>query len=567
MASEKCEGSYKCHFNTGNNFPVFEILAEISNILSKTFGPEGSTTILEDRNMQHKVTKDGYTVMKSLYSEDDLERVILEYVKRISMRLVRTVGDGSTSAVIVANSIAQGLKKFIESHKDEINPGDTNRIVASISNAIQTKIMSHSKEPSDKEFEDVCMISTNGDKDITRMIVEAYKTVGKFGIVQIQAGDKKDSDITYNKGFELYRGWIDPIFGNQKVGDKDFCELNNARILMVEGHLGGPDIAPISRIMEAVFSNNESLVIVANGFNPDFFDFIRQNMIKNKRSMPLCCIAHGTGTKKGRIHFSDAAVVFNAKAVQYLSRNENIERVFFKNGEIIPEMFTEYLGFAKKVVVEDLTSKFFEGEGIDKEDYNLLKIDIEKQLEYLGNSETKFDYDSDIGELKVRYGRLCSASAIITVGGGSIAEIQTTYFQAEDAALAAKWALQLGVVPAGNLFVPYLLLDDDIRQEVVAKVLSEVGGENIKFVEELIDSIILAYLETFKIASKKSIAEIKGGLENGLIYNIRTKKYESIDDGTSVLNPARTDKEIIMAAMSVISLIATSNQFIFVPKG
>lgn len=563
---------YQHKFNVKPDFPVFDILDAISGFLAHTFGPDGSTTILEDRNIRHVATKDGYTVMKSLYSDDDLERVILEFVKRISMRLVRTVGDGSTSAVIVANCIAQHLKTFIADHAGKITPGDMNRIVELISNNIQARIQADAQElnvnskDDMKKLWDVCMISTNSNKLISDLVVEAYLNIGKFGILQIERGDKKESDITYKKGFELYRGYIDPMFANRTVQDRNFCELFNARILMIEGRLGGTDIETASQLITAAHSNGESLVIIANGFNPDFIDFIRQNVLKFKGNLPICLIEHGVGSKKGRLHFSDAATVFGAKAVQYLSNNENIQKIFCPkaDGVIDPSAYMTYLGFAKRVVVDELNSKFFEGRGLNTPDYNTLKTDLETQIKELGESESKFDYDSEIGELKVRYGRLCSAVAILTIGGNSKAEIETTSFLAEDAALAARSALQLGVVVAGNMEIPKLILQS--KESIISECTKDYTDHTDKeFVAELVEGIFRAYLEVFSIASSKNCEEILEHLKAGEIYNIRTKLYEKIQN-TVVLNPARTDKEIIMAAMSVTSLIATSNQFIYTPK-
>jgi chaperonin GroEL (HSP60 family) len=81
-----------------------DILNRISDILSKTLGPHGSTTIIESHLLDHQVSKDGYTVLSKLIFTDSYSRVLLELIKKISNRLVRTVGDGSTSAVVPSSA-------------------------------------------------------------------------------------------------------------------------------------------------------------------------------------------------------------------------------------------------------------------------------------------------------------------------------------------------------------------------------------------------------------------------------------------------------------------------------
>ena len=559
---------YRPQFNVYQNFHKFEILEEISKILSKTFGPHGSTSILEDRQMHHVATKDGYTLLKYLTSSNDLERVILEFIKRTSMRLVRTVGDGSTSAVIVSAEIAKSIKKFMKKHP-EIYAGDLMSALSEISGQIQKRVMEHAiqiDESNMDKLNDVMRISTNNNIETSNLITDVYRKIGKYGVVHVQPGDSYKTSVEYKDGFQMYRGYSDPIFANHKQDDREYCELNNVNIVMVEGAVTGRDIETLGKIMQYVFENQlGSFVLIANEYSPDVIDFARQNVIRSKNTMPICFCEHGVKSKEGRNHFSDIAVYNNCKVVQYLSLAENLDKAFLdKNGNVDAGLFAYRAGFCRRAIIRDLESTFFEGKGLQTDEYKILKADLQRQIAELGNSESKYDFDQQIAALKVRYGRLCACSAIISVGGKSKAEIETNAFLAEDAVLSARSALENGVIPAGNIMAAMVTHDNAAREEI-ADIVGGVGYISKESAKELVTMIHDAFVRVFMIISKLSFKEVERKLENKVIFNVRTRKDEPIDN-TVVLNSARTDKEIIQGALSVVGLISTSNQFVFAPK-
>jgi len=560
--------AYKPQFNVYQNLHKFEILDKISDILAKTFGPHGSTTIIEDRQMHHVATKDGYTLLKYLTSSNDLERVILEFIKRASMRLVRVVGDGSTSAVIVSAEIAKSIRKFMDEHP-EIYTGDLMNALSEISEQIQKKVLEHAVQITEEnmdKLEDVVRISTNNNIETSKLITDVYRKIGKYGVVHVQPGDSYKTTVEYKDGFQMYRGYSDPIFANKKQDDREYCELTNVNIVMVEGAVTGRDIETLGKIISYIFQNDlGSFVLIANEYSPDVLDFARQNIIRSKNTMPICFCEHGVKSAEGRNHFSDIAVYNKCNVVQYLSKAENLAKAFLnEDGDVDASLFEYRAGFCRRAIIRDLESTFFEGKGLGTDEYKILKADLQRQIAELGQSETKYDFDQKIAALKVRYGRLCASSAIISVGGKSKAEIETNTFLAEDAVLSARSALENGVIPAGNIMAA-MVTNDQKDVDEIAKAVSVNGYLTEDCVKILVKLIRDAFIRVFMIISKMSFESVENLLRNKEIFNVRTGICEPIDD-TVVLNSARTDKEIIQGALSVVGLISTSNQFIFAPK-
>jgi len=568
------EGEYKPQFNSYENLPFTQILSAISKILEKSFGPHGSTTIIEDVQLHHKVSKDGYTILRSLTSPNDLERVILELIKRTSLRLVRTVGDGSTSAVICAAKIAEGLQMFMEKY-DGLYRGDITAALEKISEEIQKHIkeevymVDEAKEEDWNKIRDVAIVSTNNNIEAANLITDVYKKVGKFGVVNIQRGDSPKTTVDYKSGFEMYRGYVDECFCNVKQDDKKYVELRNTYVLMYDGALGTTEIQNLAEVINSVISGfGGSILIIANNYTPDVIQFAKENVIRTKGAMPICLCAHGTGSTQGKLHFSDIATYLNAHPIEYLAKVENLEKTVFRNGAIDAEALRYRLGFAKRVVITDMSATFFEGQGIDSPEYNELKNSLEKKINELSSSEGHIDFDSELGALKVRYGRLCAFSAVITVGGPSKAAIGSFADLVEDAVLACKSALQFGVVAAGNTIIPIVLYKEGIETKIATAVMNDKSHQttlNYEQILELIEIIRESFCVVFQVCCQKPLEDIKQMFKERKLWNIRANRAESIDT-TTVLNSARTDKEIISGALSVVSLIVTSNGFLFCPR-
>ena len=569
-ANRRGEAKYTPHFNTRKDLPLTEILAEIANIVGNSFGPHGSTTIIEDIQLHHKVSKDGYTILRSLTSTDDLERVVLELVKRVSLRLVHVVGDGSTSAIICASKIANNLKAFLDKHP-ELYRGDVTYCLDVMSKKIQELIgreVYHIDEAKEEDWEkiyDVAVVATNNNTEAAKLITDTYKKVGKYGVVQIQRGDYYKTTVDYKTGFSMFRGFADDAFCNVKKDDKCYVELDNVNVIMLDGTVATPDLDALVKIVNFILNNKlGSILLIANNFSNDVMQFCKENVLRNK--LPLCLCMHGTGSIQGRAHFGDIATYNGCRVVEFLGKAESLAKTYLtKDGEIDPVAFKARTGFAKKVISKEMETIFFEGKGVNSTEYKELKSGLQKRIEELQNKESHIDFDSELNALRVRYGRLCAYSAVVTVGGPSKAAIDSFADLVEDAVLSCKSALQFGVVVAGNMITPIVISKDFVGKQEIVKAITDTGKMNRKEAGELRDIIYNAFTEVFAVCSELPVEKVRDLCEKRLILNIRTGELEDIDK-TKVLNSARTDTEIISGALSVVSLLVTSNGFVFYPN-
>ena len=76
--------------------------------LINSFGPMGSNTMIIKENAFNKYTKDGYTILQNIQCLNIIESFAIKDIVEVTRNIVTTVGDGTTSAVILSALIFEG---------------------------------------------------------------------------------------------------------------------------------------------------------------------------------------------------------------------------------------------------------------------------------------------------------------------------------------------------------------------------------------------------------------------------------------------------------------------------
>src|SRR3989339_1406040 len=83
----------------------------VANAVKVTLGPKGRNVVLDKGYGAPTITKDGVSVAKEIEVEDKFENTGVELVKEVASKTNDDVGDGTTTATVLAQAIAQeGLK-------------------------------------------------------------------------------------------------------------------------------------------------------------------------------------------------------------------------------------------------------------------------------------------------------------------------------------------------------------------------------------------------------------------------------------------------------------------------
>lgn len=549
---------FKLTTNILSEDEVKEVMSEtlkfLSSTLSKSLGPYGSTTIIQDRFLNHQISKDGYSILKKIYIEEEEARTILDLVMKISRTLVRRVGDGSTSSIIIAESLYREIENIKITYN--IPSKDLLDILNLIAEIVAEKITNTTTLVDDElsQLKYIASVSTNNDDNLGELIRDLFKQVGKYGFVNIETSKTSKTYFDNTRGFEVNRGYINKLMINHKDGKT--VELDNTFVFMCDGILDDEDLPMVADLIGTVTGSlGKPIVLIAKGYSGSFETFMHMNLLNNKE-LPLLAIDISTQTKKSYTRFEDLAI--NLGCRPYLKGNlERIEGVF-------P---IDRLGLCDRVTSNEQVTRFIGGNG-DQEEISNRVYQIEQDILEKTRTESMIDMDEDLFQLRKRLACLQNNMATLYVGGVTENEKETSKFLIEDAVFACKSALEHGYTIGGNLIIPIILKEH--KTEILNKLLHVHGDDegNISLMSDILDSLYRAFEHSFTTVLMNAFNDrekvsniVTECVDNKQIFNLKTMKIENINE-TCIINSIETDIEILKSAISIIGLLSTSNQFV-----
>lgn len=545
-------------------------LSLITHTLSKSLGYYGSTTIIEDPIFGNVITKDGFTILKSLKfgMDDTISNTILKMIKDISQTLVMEVGDGSTSSIVTSNKLFEILE-YYQANIETFSNLPKRIIMDKLHNLekIITKELKNIAVPINEDNFDIissiASVSNNNDDKAGNIIYEIYNKIGKDGFIYMEDTDADSDFFEITNGIETARGFIDNVYATKS--NKMEAEYIEPKIILINGTLDKSDIDWFKDLLGNFYSTiKKPLVIVASHYTKEFSDFLKINKLNNSNahfSLEMGVTTFNTDSKEV---YEDLSIYLDTAIL-----DKNDPDMFYKEIECFVKndfqgklVFNDrYLGGCEKVLMNTSTTQFIEGNA--SEEVIQSRVDsITNTIEYYEGLANKKDITSDLFKLNKRIGNLTSKVAKLYVSGSTETERSTRKYLLEDSIFACKSALNNGYISGGNLAIPKII------NNVIMN--SELSSEFDDIDMLLLDSIAISFEETYAqvlrnsnmFSNKAEIANIIDECEIGnKIYNLKTREFES-DSETRIINSVMTDINIMKASFSIIGLLVTSNQYI-----
>lgn len=544
----------------------------ISKILCGTLGPYGTTTIIQDREMRHFATKDGYDLMNRITFDNEVSRTILDLVRQVASNQVLIVGDGSTSAIVVASALYSSLTDPELNLFEKTSPKDVLDILNYLAEILENELKTIAKPISfDLNcLETVAMIATNNDSDAGKLIRNVYEKIGEFGFISTDVLQKKDKDeYEIKQGIEWSRGYIDEYFA-RAFTNKKILHDKEPRVFLTNSVLTYEDLATVvAPLLGDICGRQKAeLVIVANDYDEDVRTFFKQNRLKHlgggkgTAEIVFSVVDIEQVTDTGKATLEDIAVLTGCEIYDKFK----VTQVDFVKS---PERF---IGKAEKILITATTTQIIGKElDADKEKIKLeaIKAHQDKLNELSKIEEPNKEQEFDTYLLRRRISSLTDSTAIIHVAGKSLTERMTRERLFEDAILACKSAIENGIIPGGNIMIPRILRK---KKDILPKLLKKynyIPAENLQeFFNDFIKLLENAFLESYRNVLNNSYfneeqvnSVIEKCLKKNKFYNLKTHSYDDIDS-TNVVNSVDTDIQILRSVISIIGILATSNQMI-----
>lgn len=523
-----------------------EVFDYVSKVLTRTLGPYGSTTIIEQYGEMH-ITKDGFQVLKNIKFNNPVDNNILLLLLRISAQVVIKVGDGSTSSIVAANSILKEIEKHDKllktlRPKDFINA--LNTCVKTLTDRIYANAKKINKETYDEIYK-IAYVATNGDEQIASMIQKIYQETDNPSIEFMQSKTDETSYEIIAGGYKANITYIDSIFTNNDMG---ICEIDKPALIMFNHKTTLEESYPIIQAaLQLAGSNGRRLVVVAPNYDKFLLDKIKNDTLTEYKLKGVSNIVYTRVALVNNLShemYNDFAVMAGGEVItEQVASEFKMEELYNFMGEVdnisINDKTTFIKGFTKRnpnmyaKIVQDAESK-----------YNAMEEDY----------RNKGIIDTKLNELKQRATKLKGSMGIINVGGYSTLEKKANYDLVEDAIRACESAYKHGYNCGGNLVIIKEadgLLDD---------TTDNIQAEFLKIIED-------AFVNVYHTIIKNKYPDIsEDRLEDilDISFGDEIKCYDLITDAVNddIINSCITDIEILKATASIVSLLISSNQYI-----
>ena len=409
-------------FSTDARDRMLRGVETLANAVKVTLGPKGRNVVIDKSFGAPRITKDGVTVAKEIELEDKFENMGAQMVREVAQKTNDNAGDGTTTATVLAAAIVREGAKSVAAG---MNPMDLKRGIDIAVAAVLKDIEKRAKKVSSSaEVAQVGTISSNGDKQIGKMIADAMQKVGNEGVITVEEAKSLDTEVEIVEGMQFDRGYISPYFITN--AEKMIAELEDAYILLHEKKLSG--LQTMLPLLEAVVQTSKPLVIISEDVEGEAIATLVVNKLRG--GLKIAAVkAPGFGDRR-KAMLEDIAILTGG---QLISEDLGIK---------LENVTLQMLGRAKKVVIEKEKTTIIDGAG-KKKDIEGRVAQIKAQIE-----ETTSDYDRE--KLQERLAKLAGGVAVIKVGGATEVEVKEKKDRVEDALNATRAAVEEGIVPGGG---------------------------------------------------------------------------------------------------------------------
>ncbi|KAF0210800.1 MAG: hypothetical protein FD172_2374 [Methylocystaceae bacterium] len=410
-------------FSTDARDRILRGVEILNNAVKVTLGPKGRNVVIEKSFGAPRISKDGVTVAKEIELADRFENLGAQLVREVASKQNDIAGDGTTTATVLAASIAREGSKAVAAG---LNPMDLKRGVDLAVEAIVADLKLHSKKvTSNDEIAQVGTISANGDSFIGEEIAKAMQKVGNEGVITVEEAKSLETETDIVEGMQFDRGYLSPYFITN--AEKMIAELDEPYILIHEKKLS--TLQPLLPILEAVVQTGKPLLIVAEDIEGEALATLVVNKLRG--GLKIAAVkAPGFGDRR-KAMLEDIAILTGGELIA-----EDL-------GIKLENVTLAMLGRAKRVRIEKENTTIIDGAG-EKKDIEARIAQIKGQIE-----ETTSDYDRE--KLQERLAKLAGGVAVIRVGGATEVEVKEKKDRVDDALNATRAAVEEGVSPGGGV--------------------------------------------------------------------------------------------------------------------
>lgn len=494
----------------------------LADAVKVTLGPKGRNAVLEKLTGPPTITNDGVTIAREIQLRDPFANMGAQLVKEVAMKTNGVVGDGTTTATVLAQAmVREGLRAVEQGANPMRVRRGIERAVAAVTDALAGQAVQVGGRD---DLARIASLAASDDEVIGEVIATAVEHVGKNGVITTEESDTLGLTVDVVDGIEFDHGYT----SGYMVTNPERMEavLDNPVVLLTN-----KKITAVQEIMPAIESAKRAdrplLVLAEDVDGPALQLLVGGNMHKTMLSV----VVRAPGFGHRRIaELEDLAVALGGHVV---AKDTGIE---------LSEVSAEHLGTCDRVTVTENETTIVGAHG-DQSLVDARVQHLEAQLQ-----RARIDHDRD--SLELRIARLTGRVAVIRVGGVTSVELKERMLRVEDALAATRAAVEAGIVSGGGTALAQAhralepleaLGDEAVGIDVVRRSLAEP----------------LFWIATNAGFDGDEVVKVVAGLPLGHGFNALTGGYgDMFDEG--VIDPCKVTRAALESAASIAALLITT---------
>jgi chaperonin GroEL len=442
------------HFNHDARRLLQAGVDELADTVKVTLGPKGRNVVLERMTGAPTITNDGVSIAREIELSDPFMNMGAQLVREVANKTSDLTGDGTTTATLLAQGIVREGMRTIE---EGANPMLLRRGIELATERVVEDLRGQARPVEGREdLRHVATIAGKEDERIGEAVAEALDRVGEEGVVTVEESPLPGISVEFVEGMLVENGFISPYMATDQTRMETVYE--NPYVFMTTKPITAvQDLMPL---LNVVMKEPRPLVILAEKVDGAALGMLVHNA------------SHGT---------LEAVAVrspgFGHRRIAHLK-----DLAAFTGGEVITEeagltlenVRREYLGSARRVIVDEHTCTFIEGAGTAEA--------VAARLSQIRSETERAPHENDREVARERLAKLASKLAVIHVGGATAVVLDEKRHRTEGALSATRAAVAEGVVPGGGTALLHaesalddLELEGDYAAgaELVRRVLAE----------------------------------------------------------------------------------------------
>jgi chaperonin GroEL len=500
---------------------------KLAGTVNITLGPKGRNVVLDKKYGTPLITNDGVTIAKEIELEDAFENMGAQLVKEVATKTNDVAGDGTTTAIVLAQAmIREGLKNIAAG----ANPIILRNGMQKATDAAVSFIKGASQKVDGRNHIAKVAAISSGYDEIGEMIADAIETVSSEGVITVEESKTMITELETVEGMQFDRGYLSAYMATDM--EKMVAVLENPYILITDKKIS--TVAEILPLLEQVVQTGAKLLIIAEDVEGEALTTLVLNKL---RGTFHCAAVKAPGFGDRRKAMLEDIAILTGGAV--ISSEVGLE---------LKEATLESLGRAKTVKVEKENTIIIDGAG-EKSDIDARTAQIKLQIE-----ETTSEFDKE--KLQERLAKMAGGVAVIKVGAPTETELKEKKLRMEDALAATRAAVEEGIIAGGGS--AYLHAAESVKKVIDALSGDERTGAEI--ILKSLESPVRQIVDNAGLEGAVIVNKLKSEAHN-IGFDVLAEKYVNMIDA-GIIDPTKVTRTALQNATSVASTLLTTESIV-----